>query len=173
MLWVMAASEQHRHHDDFDALYRGHVADVYRYSLSVVRDPQDAEDITQTTFLNAYRSFNGPPSKPRAWLLTIARNICFERYRRAQRRPRVVPLHEAAATPGNDTAGVRGDEILGALQGLPARQRTALLLDAVDGRSRAEIAAELGIGKPTVTGLLTRARGNLRLQLDEGMSCEL
>src|SRR5215470_14794305 len=98
----MARPGEHLHNEDFDALYRGHVGDVYRYSLSVVRDPQDAEDVTQTTFLNAYRSFTGPPRKPQAWLLTIARNVCFERYRRAQRRPRFVPLQEAVATPAQD-----------------------------------------------------------------------
>src|SRR5262249_43354083 len=63
--------------------------------------------------------------------------------------------------------------ILSAMQGLPPRQRTALLLDAIEGCSHAEIAGELRIGETTVTGLLKRARGNLRLQLDEGMSCAL
>ena len=144
---------------------------VYRYSLSVVRDPLEAEDVTQSTFLNAYRAYRGAPTRPKAWLLTIARNICFERYRRAQHRPRLVSLQEAVATPMPDASAVHADEILSALHGLPARQRTALLLDAIDGRSREEIAAALGIGETTVTGLLIRARGNLRLQLDEGMSC--
>jgi RNA polymerase sigma factor (sigma-70 family) len=162
-----------RRDQEFEALYRGHVGDVYRYSLSLVRDPAEAEDVTQTTFLNAYRAYDGPLGKPQAWLLTIARNICFERYRRSQRRPRLVPLHEAMLTPAADESGIRAEEIRDALQGIPPRQRTALLLEAADGRSRAEIAEELRIGETTVTGLLMRARGNLRLQLDEGMSCRL
>src|SRR5262245_46368049 len=159
--------------EEFEALYRGHVGDVYRYSLSVVHDPVEAEDVTQTTFLNAYRAYKGPLGKPQAWLLTIARNVCFERYRRSQRRPRLVPLNEAAMTPADDETHVHADEIRDALQGIPPRQRTALMLEAADGRSRAEIAKELGIGETTVTGLLMRGRGNLRLQLDEGMSCKL
>src|SRR5262245_39628388 len=169
---TMAAAPDQRL-EEFGALYRGHVRDVYRYSLSVVHDPAEAEDVTQSTFLNAYRAYTGPLGKPQAWLLTIARNICFERHRRMQRRPKFVPLHEAATTPADDPAGVRAGAIFDALQEIPARQRTALLLDAIDGRTRAEIAAELEIGETTVTGLLMRARGNLRLQLDEGMSCKL
>ena len=137
--------------DDFEELYRGHVSDVYRYSLSLVRDPSDAEDVTQTTFLNAYRA-SGHAAEPAAWLISIARNVCLERYRHAQRRPRVA-LHEVAATPSPTRRVPR--TILSALQGIPARQRTALLLDGLEGRSRAEIAAALDIGETTVTGLLT------------------
>src|SRR5262249_38622705 len=102
-----------------------------------------------------------------------ARNVCFERHRRSLRRPRLVPLQEAAATPAADPSGVRAETILSAMQGLPPPQRTALLLDAIEGCSHAEIGGELRIGETTVTGLLKRARGNLRLQLDEGMSCAL
>jgi hypothetical protein len=48
----------------------------------------------------------------------------------------------------------------------------ALLLDGLEGRSRAEIAAKLGISEPTVAGLLAQGRSNLRVQLEEGMTCE-
>ena len=41
----------------FERLYRRHVSDVYRYCLGVLRNPADAEDVTQTAFLNAYRAF--------------------------------------------------------------------------------------------------------------------
>ena len=41
----------------FERMYQRHVGDVYRYALAVMRNPADAEDVTQTTFLNAYRSF--------------------------------------------------------------------------------------------------------------------
>ena len=152
-------------------LYRGHVGDVYRYSLSVVRDPAEAEDVTQTTFLNAYRAYRARRCGPRhgcsrspatsASSATGARSAGPASSR--SRRPLATPMPDASAR-------ARGRDPLGAA-GLPARQRTALLLDAVDGRSREEIAAALGIGETTVTGLLIRARGNLRLQLDEGMSC--
>jgi DNA-directed RNA polymerase specialized sigma24 family protein len=43
----------------FERIYRRHVGDVYRYALAVMRNPTDAEDVTQTTFLNAYRAYAG------------------------------------------------------------------------------------------------------------------
>src|SRR5262249_22232187 len=132
----------------------------------------DAEDVTQRTFLNAVEAFGrNPPRKPKAWLMTIARNICLDRRREAQRRPELVALHEVEG-PAPDDFRVRADEIVSALRGLPPRQRTALLLDGVEGLSRAEIAEELGVEEQTVGNLLTRARRNLRLQLDQDMTCE-
>ena len=41
----------------FEQLYRRHARDVYQYALAVLANPADAEDVTQTTFLNAYRAF--------------------------------------------------------------------------------------------------------------------
>jgi RNA polymerase sigma-70 factor (ECF subfamily) len=168
---VDSAAPQRLEQESFDALYRGHVRDVYRYSLSLVRDPIDAEDVTQTTFLNALEAFGeNPPRKPRQWLITIARNLVHDRHRQSQRRPQQVELTEVPA-PLPEDVRVRADEIVSALQGVPSRQRVALLLDGLEGRSRAEIAAELGIEEQTVANLLARGRQNLRLQLDEGMSC--
>jgi RNA polymerase sigma factor (sigma-70 family) len=158
--------------ENFDALYRGHVRDVYRYSLSLVRDPAEAEDVTQATFLNALQAYGtNPPRKPRQWLMAIARNICLDRHRQAQRRPQQVTLHEVPAG-ADEELRVRADQIVSALQGLPTRQRMALLLDGLEGKSRAQIAAELGVGEPAVAKLLVRGRSNLRLQLEEGMTCK-
>src|SRR5947199_412108 len=73
----------------FERLYRRHVTDVYRYSLAVLHNPADAEDVTQTTFLNAYRALERG-EQPRAahnWLIAIAHNVCRQRFRQAARRP--------------------------------------------------------------------------------------
>ncbi|MGH3064614.1 MAG: RNA polymerase sigma factor, partial [Gaiellaceae bacterium] len=58
----------------FERLYTRHVHDVYRYVLAVLRNPADAEDVTQATFLNAFRAFQrgDRPELPRNWLLKIA-----------------------------------------------------------------------------------------------------
>ena len=50
-------AERLRADRSFERMYRKHVGDVYRYALAVLRHPADAEDVTQTTFLNAYRAF--------------------------------------------------------------------------------------------------------------------
>src|SRR5437773_9092077 len=74
----------------FERMYQRHVGDVYRYALAVMRNPADAEDVTQTTFLNAYRSFvekRKRPDKPQNWLIAIAHNVCRQRFRQSARRP--------------------------------------------------------------------------------------
>ena len=74
----------------FERLYKRHVGDVYRYALAVMRNPADAEDVTQTTFLNAYRAYvekGSRPEKPQNWLIAIAHNVCRQRFRQSSRRP--------------------------------------------------------------------------------------
>src|SRR5437867_13025062 len=60
----------------FERLYAKHVHAVYRYSLAVLHNEADAEDVTQTTFLNAYRAFQRGerPHTPHNWLIKIAHN---------------------------------------------------------------------------------------------------
>src|SRR5919198_2449113 len=83
----------------FERLYRRHVADVYRYALAVMRNQPDAEDVTQTTFMNAYRAFQRGerPEKPQNWLIAIAHNVCRQRFRHAARRPNEVSFSEDLA----------------------------------------------------------------------------
>src|SRR6266513_617264 len=61
----------------FEKLYRRYVKDVYHYALALLRNPADAEDVTQTTFLNAYRAFQRGEEirKPQNWLIKIAHNV--------------------------------------------------------------------------------------------------
>src|SRR5438874_6148595 len=70
----------------FERMYRRYVGDVYRYALAVMRNPTDAEDVTQTTFLNAYRAYvekGNRPEKPHNWLIAIAHNVCRQRFRQS------------------------------------------------------------------------------------------
>ena len=95
----------------FERLYRAHVQDVYRYALMVLRNPTDAEDVTQTTFLKAYRAFQkgDRPRHARQWLITIAHNTCRSRLRDAKRRPQEVALEPdlAGSAPRSDDVDVR------------------------------------------------------------------
>src|SRR5207244_7180620 len=67
---------------DFELLYRRYAQDVYRYALALLRNPADAEDVTQTTFLNAYRAYlrGEDPIKPQNWLIKIAHNARSEEH---------------------------------------------------------------------------------------------
>ena len=81
----------------FEQLYKRHAREVYQYALALLANPADAEDVTQTTFLNAYRAFEKGerPHKPHNWLIAIAHNVCRMRWRQAGSRPREVALDEA------------------------------------------------------------------------------
>ena len=93
----------------FERLYRKHAADVYRYSLAVLRSPDDAEDVTQTTFMNAYRAYQRGerPNAPRNWLIAIAHNVCRQRFRQSARRPNEVALDEELTRGGARAARAR------------------------------------------------------------------
>jgi RNA polymerase sigma factor (sigma-70 family) len=159
----------------FERLYQRHVTDVYRYSLAVLGEAADAEDVTQTTFLNAYRAFKKGerPSKPQNWLITIAHNVCRQRFRQAQRRPAEVEFVDAISeAPLDEASGPRADDVRRAFSQLRPSQREALVLRELEGRSYAEIAAILGISASALETLLFRARRALREQLEEQLTCD-
>ncbi len=149
----------------FERLYEAHVRDVYRYALAVLRNPADAEDITQTTFMNAFRALKSgqEPVKPRPWLLAIAHNNCLMRFAYNSRRPREVPLDESAEripVPDDERPNVQA--VLDELGKLPFNQRSALAMRELAGRSYEEIAETLGVTVSAVETLLFRARRTLR-----------
>jgi RNA polymerase sigma factor (sigma-70 family) len=149
----------------FERLYRSYARDVYRYSLAVLRNPADAEDITQTTFLNAYRAYQRgeEPRQPKHWLITIAHNACRSRHLRAVRRPQEVPFEETiAAMPAAAEETPKLEELLEALGRLPFNQRAALVMRELEGRSYAEIAETLELSVAAVETLIFRARRTLR-----------
>src|SRR3954466_250439 len=131
----------------FEQRYRRHAREVYQYALAVLANPADAEDVTQTTFLNAYRAFQRGerPRKPHNWLIAIAHNVCRMRWRQAGARPREVALEEAPepAAPGDERPDL--DEVLAALARLSFNQRSALVMRELEGRSYREIADVLNL----------------------------
>src|SRR5256885_4972247 len=148
----------------FEGFYREHVAEVYQYALAVLGNSADAEDVTQQTFLNAYRAFQRGerPQKAHNWLIKIAHNVCRMRWRQSGRRPQEVPLERAGEPAAPDDEKPSLDEVLNALAKLPFNQRAAIVMREVEDRSYAEIAEVLGVTVPAVEALLFRARGNLR-----------
>ena len=158
----------------FERLYRRHVADVYRYALAVLRHPADAEDVTQTTFLNAYRAFQRGerPDAARNLLIAIAHNVCRQRFRQSARRPREVAYVEdvgEALAPDEDAPDAR--DLGRALGELAFNQRAALVMRELEGRSYAEIASILELSVPAVETLIFRARRALREQLEGSLTC--
>src|SRR5687768_8477142 len=172
----MAVTESgHLASREIDDLYRAHVAEVYRYAYAVLGNHADAEDVTQTTFLNAYRALEQGvrPRKPANWLLTIASNAIKQRFRQEQSRPRQVELDDriphAGTNEDDETPSV--GELLTALSKIPPQQRQAIVLREFEGRSYSEIAEILGVTTSALETLLFRARRSLAEELQHQLTC--
>jgi RNA polymerase sigma factor (sigma-70 family) len=158
---------------DFDRLYQAHAASVYRYAYAVLGNHADAEDVTQQTFLNAYRAMarGTKPRKAENWLLTIAHNEVRRHFRSTQRRAFEVELHEQVPQQAAERSEPSIADVLRALQHLPPAQRSALVMREFEGRSYAEIAEILGVTQSALETLLFRARRGLAEHLEDGLTC--
>ena len=158
----------------FERMYKRYVGDVYRYALAVMRNQADAEDVTQTTFLNAYRSYvekGSRPEKPQNWLIAIAHNVCRQRFRQSARRPSEVAFEDDIADTVPEHDAPTGEDIRRALSHLAFNQRAALVMRELEGRSYAEIAEILDVSTSAVETLIFRARRALREQLEGSLTC--
>jgi RNA polymerase sigma factor (sigma-70 family) len=149
----------------FEQLYRTHAREVYQYALALLANPADAEDVTQTTFLNAYRAFQRGerPHKPHNWLIAIAHNVCRMRWRQAGSRPREVALEQAPEPAAHENGHADLDEVLAALAVLTFNQRAAIVMRELEGRTYQEISEVLGVSVSAVEALLFRARRRLQV----------
>lgn len=150
-----------------EQLFHEHSGWLYGYCLRLLRSPEEAEDAVQATYLNACRSL-GRGTRPRAgsaWLLHIARNVCFTRLRSARRREGlerigdIAVLEETVAAPDRSYDSLVG--LTDALLSLPERQRRAILLREWQGLSHGEIAERLEISHSAAETLIFRARRSL------------
>ena len=139
---------------DFSELYKAHLRDVYSYAYYRVGNHHDAEDLTEQTFLQAYRHFeraqresNGRPLRP--WLIRIAHNLAANYYRDRSRKPQT-PIDDAGAlsSPHSTETLVEDREdlkrILECVQELPDDRREALIMRFALGMDNREIARALG-----------------------------
>jgi RNA polymerase sigma-70 factor (ECF subfamily) len=146
---------------------------VYRFALRLTADPHAAEEVTQETFLRAWRGRLRDPRAAGGWLFRIAANVWRDRLRRG-RSPvaRAGPLDAAAAAPARpvEQQAAGKEELaraLAALDGLPPRQRDVLYLTACEGLSAAEVATILGISPDAAKASLSLARKKMREQLPD------
>jgi RNA polymerase sigma-70 factor (ECF subfamily) len=143
-------------------------ADVWRLAAHLV-GREDADDVTQDTFVRAWRAlpaFRGD-SSARTWLLAIARRACADAVRGRVRRRRLAE-RAAAALPGpsvSDPAGAHDVHAL--IAGLDRDQRDAFVLTQVVGCSYTEAASICGVPVGTIRSRVARARERLLAQLRE------
>ena len=159
---------------ELDELYRLHAAEVFRYAYAVLGNRADAEDITQTTFVNALRALERgeSPRKPTNWLITIAHNLIRQRFRQQQARPLEVELDRDVAVAEEEDEGPSIDELVRALQRIPPTQRQALVLRELEGRSYSEIGELLGVSQSALEALIFRARRSLAEELENLVTCD-
>jgi len=157
-----------------DDLYRRHVGDVYRYTYAVLGNHADAEDVTQTTFVNALRALERgeTPRNASHWLLAISHNLVRQRWRQAASRPTVVELVHDVPDAADEQENVELDSLVRALQRIPPSQREALVMRELEGRPYSEIAELLGITTAALETLLFRARRSLAEELENVVTCQ-
>ena len=152
---------------EFSDLYRRHLRDVYSYSYYRVGNHHDAEDLTEQTFLQAYRHFeraqresNGRPLRP--WLIRIAHNLAANFYRDRSRKPQTSIEDAGIIKAPHDTETlVEGRaELTAILQGvakLPDDRREALIMRFALGMDNREIARAMGRSDGATKVLIHRA----------------
>jgi RNA polymerase sigma factor (sigma-70 family) len=154
-------------------LYERYARQIYSYCLHQLGNREEAEDATQSTFLNAFRGFKRgvDPEFESAWLYKIAQNVCLTRQRSSSRRRKVeAPGDLEAMQDFVPAPEVDSDELIRlpeALDAMPEQQRRALLLREWQGLSYKEIGDELDLSQAAVETLLFRARRSLAAGLSD------
>ena len=152
---------------------------IYRYLLRMIRDPAEAEDLTQETFLRAHLRWESlrDPEAVRGWLYRIATHVCLDRLR--QRKPQL-SLDAEEGTRHADSAAPSAQELFEreetsrcvqhCLDFIPDTYRAVILLHQAHSLTATEIAALLGLPLTTVKMRLHRARRMLQQVMEYGCS---
>jgi len=169
-------------HSTFTELLANHRDRVYTQALYSLREPCDAEDVTQEAFLRLWRQGSDVPADRVApWLAHVTRNLCIDQCRRrtAARRHLGVAdsdaVDELVSAAGTDDDPLRNldlddrqRQLVDALQTLPAETRSVMLMHYFEGRKLADIAATVGKSVSAVKVQVHRARHSLRLAIRTG-----
>jgi len=168
---IMADSKTGR--PDFNQLVEQHSSELFAYLYRQMAGRMDAEDCLQETLLRGFRAYHQtePDSNYRAWLYAIATNVARTHFRRRNRRTeRELPLDNVAAGDERGPAQIverRIDlaRVRRAIDELPEKQRTALILRKYQELSYAEIAAVLGCSPESARANVYQGLRSLRKML--------
>lgn len=152
----------------FAALVRRQSRFVFRVAFAILRNPQDAEDVVQETFLRLLRGSSWKNMKDeRAFLARMAWRIAIDRL--PKKRAKDDFGEQSSTGPGPEDAVLSAEKIAVVhrlIDALPEELRQPLALSTVDELSSREIAAIMGIAEGTVRTRLTRARAILKKKLE-------
>ncbi len=157
--------------DAFAELFHQRKERVYRLALTILRDEQDAEDVTQDVFLRVFRQvgdFQGQSSFS-TWLTAIVVNACRDRLRR-QRLRKAIPLDWLRGKPARGALVEEEQEkhsLWTCVDGMETQYRLPVILFYYEGLSADEVAQVLNLSVKTVYSRLNTAREKLRRLLHE------
>jgi RNA polymerase sigma-70 factor (ECF subfamily) len=161
----------------FEEVYRLHAPRIYRFCLSQLRNPDDAEDVVADVFLSAWSAYQRTPPNPAAlptWLVRIARNAIIDR-RRHERRwsalwARLFHGDERAPVEVEQLAMVREEtrQVIASMGRLAPRDRLVLGLRLAADLTHAQVGDLLGISEHAATVSYHRAFQRLRRQHEGG-----
>ena len=160
--------------DAFNRLVEAHQDTVFSVVLRMTRNRATAEDVTQDTFISAFRSIRSYRGGIfRAWLLRIARNAALDHFRRMKRRDEssldadIIRFSDTVESPNPGPEAVAANnELAGAIAGclgcLNDDQRLAIVMIDIEGHQYEETAQSMGVSIGTVKSRLNRARARMR-----------
>ncbi|MBV8693216.1 MAG: sigma-70 family RNA polymerase sigma factor [Actinobacteria bacterium] len=150
----------------FEDLYRRYYGRLYRFCLKRVGDPLEAEELTQESFVRAFRALSGFAGERRfyPWLSVIAARLCVDNHRRKARTEPSADIDLGMTDGGQEKVidAVDIDLLNQALARLGPRHREVLRLREEEGWSYQHIASHYGVSLGTVEALLWRARRALK-----------
>jgi len=162
----------------FKMLFERHQSHIYNYNLQMLRNPDDAKDMTQETFIRAFRSLNRLRTNQAfySWLKRISINLVRDRMRLRRKMP-VNSLDQNDIVSGSIQTQADNpqqvlersqlqDEVRKAVSRLPAHYRECLILYQFEDKDIKTIARILGISTGTVKSRLSRARSILKEKLE-------
>ncbi len=155
-------------------LYKLTSSSVYAYALSILKNTFDAEDIMHDCYINIYHSADRYQSsgKPMAWILTIAKNLCFQKLREKKKVSDILDENWESLLMDNHAITVE-DKLLieKCMRILTDEERQIVVLHAVADFKHREIADLMDLLLPTVLSKYNRAVKKLKLELEK--ECEM
>ena len=161
--------------DAFEAVVGAHHAEIRRYLLRVTARASDADDLSQETFLRAFRAYRAlpPDANVRAWLFTIATNLGRNHFRAQSRRRRAyaaAALESTGGAPDRADGQVLADEARARIErvigGLPEKQRLAFIMRKMHELDYSEIGTSLRCSGDSARAHVFQALRKIRRSLD-------
>lgn len=167
---------------DFELIYSDFADMVYNLSMNYMQNEKDAQDITQEVFIKVYQELDkfNEKSSLKTWVYRITINQCLDQIKKSKTKKR---FGFTISLFGNSTEtyspiefkhpGVllenqeELEQLFNQINKLPEKQKTALILKSIEGLSQKEIAEIMGQSEKAIESLLSRARKNLKINLNQ------